>query len=154
MERAMILGHEGTALIKKVEAFKSHAYIPKPGDVPTIGFGHTQDVKMGDVVTLEKGIEYFTQDAAHVVQAINLYITIALTQNQFDALVSFVFNIGVKAFHESCVLQKLNEGSFAQAQDEMRKYNKSKNLKGELEITRGLANRREAEIALFNKGNA
>lgn len=82
-------------------------------------------------------------------QAVNDAVKVPLTQNQFDALVSFSYNIGVEGFKESTALRKLNQGDYAGATQAMKLWNKSDG-----KVMQGLINRRNDEVELFNKGGS
>lgn len=82
-------------------------------------------------------------------KAVNDAVKVPLTQNQFDALVSFTYNIGTGGFKESSALRKLNQGDYAGAAQAMKLWNKSGG-----EVMQGLVNRRNDEVALFNKGGS
>ena len=140
-------------LIKKWEVFGDgkgnyppvlEAYMPTPNDVPTIGWGHTHTVKMGDVITEEKAQELFERDIAWAVAAVNREVNMGLTQNQFDALVSFVFNVGESAFGRSTLLRKLNAGDYEGAAREFPRWNKQAGI-----VLKGLTRRRAHEMELF-----
>lgn len=84
----------GLVLIKNFEGLRLKAY-KCPAGVPTIGYGHTKNVKMGDVITLEQANLYLLQDLKGSIFCVNEYDKIYnFTQNEFDALVSFTFNCG------------------------------------------------------------
>jgi len=95
------LGSRGFALIQSYEAYRSEAYLPTPDDVPTIGWGHTRGVRMGDRCTEEQAEIWLREDARVAVETVT---AVALrtpgkrvTQAMFDALVSLVFNVGARA---------------------------------------------------------
>lgn len=145
------LGQNGRELIQDWEKLKLYAHIPKKGDKWTIGFGHTHGVKEGDTITKEQAFKYFEADSKSAAQTVNKNVHVPLTQNQYDALVMFTYNVGAGNFKDSTLLKKLNKGEYTEVAGEMRKWNKSPNEKGIREFTQGLANRREAEIKLFNR---
>lgn len=87
------LGPRGEDLIKSYEGYSSEAYLPTPDDVPTIGWGHTRNVKMGDTCTPEQAEKWFQEDVSGAVSVVN-NLAVNLTQSMFDALVSLVFNVG------------------------------------------------------------
>ena len=82
----------GVNLIKEFEGLRLKAYIPVKGDVPTIGWGHTKGVKMGDKITIATAEKFLAQDIAPTVAAVNQAIKVPVTQNEFDACVSLAFN--------------------------------------------------------------
>lgn len=139
------LGSAGEALIKSYEAFRPTAYLPTPKDVPTIGWGHIHGVKMGDTCTQAEAEVFFQQDVAGAVATVNKDVTTALTQNQFDALVSLVFNIGPGNFGGSTLLSLLNSGAQkALVAGQFARWNKQAGR-----VLNGLVARRAAEAALF-----
>lgn len=97
-------------LIKSFEQFRPTAYLPTKHDVPTLGYGHTAGVRMTDTCTMPTAETWLRQDVGAVVSDINNRCQgVPLTQNQFDALVSLVFNIGITAFDGSTLLKRLRE---------------------------------------------
>lgn len=94
--------------LKEFEGFRSEAYLDSAG-VPTIGYGHTKDVRMGDRITEYCAKEYLLQDIYETEEAINC-LEIARTEGQFDALVSLAYNIGIEAFVRSTLLKVIRTG--------------------------------------------
>lgn len=99
----MKTGSKGIELIKRWEGFKANAYLC-PAGVWTIGYGHTGGVKSGDVVTKAEAEAYLRADLAVAEQAVSGKLLL-ISQNQFDALVSFVFNVGTGNFNGSTLLR-------------------------------------------------
>ncbi len=141
----MKIGERGATLIKKYESCQLSAYMPTPEDVPTIGFGHTRGVAMGDTCTQEQADAWFLEDIAWVEDCVNRAVTSVLTQNEFDALCSLCFNIGCKAFSGSTLVKRLNNSDY-EIENEFHKWNKQ----GGKELA-GLTRRRGAEAALFEE---
>lgn len=139
----MELGQAGLALIKEFEDLRLEAYMPTPHDVPTIGYGHTDGVQMGDTCTEFEAEEWLREDTLWAVETVNL-VSAPLTQNQFDALVSLVFNIGKPLFLRSTLLRELNIHDFHGAADEFVRWNRQHGT-----VLRGLTRRRVAERELF-----
>ena len=133
----------GIQAIQGYEGVKLHAYLDSV-NVPTIGVGHTLGVKMGDVITPEQAEEFLRSDLKSAEYAVNNYVTAPLNQNQFDALASFVFNLGSGAFKSSTLLKKLNSVDYQGAADEFPKWNKAGG-----KVLQGLVNRRAAERTMF-----
>ena len=94
--------------LKSFEGCRLQAY-QDAAKVWTIGYGHTKGVKKGDSITQEKAEEYLREDVEEVEGQI-LALNLNLTQPQFDALVSFVYNVGIGAFKESTLLRFIREG--------------------------------------------
>lgn len=142
---------EGLAFIKQWEGLKLRAYYDasKPPKL-TIGYGHTgPDVKPGMVITEEQATALLRADIEWAEAAVNVDVKVALNDNQFAALVSFVFNIGASAFAKSTLLRKLNAGDYDGVPNELGKWvNAGANKK-----VKGLANRRAAEAGLWAKGS-
>lgn len=105
--RFLKVGQEGIALIKSYESLKLKAY-RDPVGIPTIGWGHTKGVQMGQTITISQAEEFLKEDLAVAETAIQTHVKVSLYQNQYDALVSFVFNVGSGAFKNSTLLKKLN----------------------------------------------
>jgi lysozyme len=142
---------DSLALIKQWEGVRLTAY-PDPGSkdgMPwTIGYGHTgPGIHKGLRITQDQAEAYLAQDLAKVAAAIEPLIKVSLSDNQFGALVSFTFNVGVSAFAKSTLLKKLNKGSYAAVPAELARWNKNDG-----KIMPGLVNRRAAEAGLWAKG--
>ena len=137
---------QGLEFIASLEGCKLKAYLC-PAKVWTIGVGHTAGVKQGDVITKEQALKFLSSDVAVCEKVINQNIKIALSQTQFDALVSFIFNIGSNAFKKSTMLKFLNVKEFPLAAGQFDRWNK---VRGE--VCQGLVNRRAREKKLFLEG--
>ncbi|EAB1772009.1 lysozyme [Salmonella enterica subsp. enterica] len=133
----------GRAFIRAREGVKLAAY-QDGGGVWTIGYGHTRGVKQGQVINHEQADEFLDSDLRQVESCISKRVTVALNQNQFDALVSFVFNVGRQAFSDSTLLKKLNEGNYRAAADQFTRW-----VYDNDQFVQGLYNRRVAERDLF-----
>lgn len=145
----MKTGKEGKNLIKMYEGFKAFAYLC-PAGVWTVGFGTTringQPVNEHHKVTVTEANVLLESDLKQFEDSINALVKVDLTQNQFDALVSFVYNLGAENFKKSTLLKKINVGEFSEAAEEFLKWNKAKG-----KILPGLTRRREAEKSLFQR---
>ena len=139
------LGEAGVALIREFEQCRLRAYKPTPDDVWTIGWGHTAGVRMGDTCTQEEADAWFAEDVVRFEQAVNAAVTVPLTQNEFDALVSFAYNVGVGAFRGSTLVRLLNNSDYEGAEKQFLRW--TKQAGNELA---GLVRRRNAERDLFN----
>lgn len=113
----------------------------------TIGYGHTSNVYIGQKITKEQAFELLKEDLLNSQNSINSLVTVPLNQNQFDALVSFVYNIGHTAFKKSTLLKKLNNNDYLGASNEFKRWNKAKG-----QILDGLIDRRLKEKNLFLNG--
>lgn len=136
----------GRKLIQQFEGCREKAYQDCVG-VWTIGYGHTGNVKVGQVISKEEADRLLSQDLVKFESGVEKNVKVALTQNQFDALVSFCYNLGVGSLQKSTLLKKLNAGDYKGAAEEFLKWNKA----GGKVIT-GLVRRREAEKRLFLTG--
>lgn len=139
----MQISQAGLDLIKSFEGFEPEAYLC-PAGVWTIGYGHTGDVVEGQSVTEEEAEELLLQDVAFAEDTVNSLVEVELSQQMFDALVCFVYNVGVGAFEQSTLLRLLNQGQMEEAAEQFLRWNKA----GGKELA-GLTRRREAERALF-----
>jgi len=131
-------------LIKGYEKFRPTAYLPTKDDVWTIGYGHTEGVKEGDTCTLFQAEQWLYDDLEPVCAAVNTYVTFPIVQYQFDALVSFTYNVGIYAFRESTLLRKLEDGDVEGATAEFDRWNKQKG-----KVLGGLVARRTEERKMF-----
>lgn len=139
----------GLALITEQEGERLKAYLPTANDVWTIGVGHTSGVYKGMVITHEESQQLLAEDIEWVEDCINKYVYVVLTQNQFDALACFVFNVGCMAFKNSTLLKKLNNKDYSGAALQFGRWNKQAG-----EVLAGLTNRRAAEASLFNANDS
>ena len=139
----MELSAKGIAFIENAEGCKLSAYLDQRG-IPTIGVGHTLGVKMGDTCTQEQADQWLAEDTEVAQHAVNTLVTVPLNQNQFDALVSFTFNVGVGSFKSSTLLSLLNQNAYAGAAQQFLKWNHINGVENE-----GLTKRRQAEQAMF-----
>lgn len=139
----MNLSARGLRLIQAHEGLRLDAY-RCPADVPTIGYGSTRGVQMGDSITEAQATELLMADIERFEDGVDRYVEVPLNQNQYDALVSFAFNLGVGALRDSTLLQKLNAKDYQGAADEFPRWVNA----GGRELA-GLVKRRAAERALF-----
>jgi lysozyme len=111
----MKTSEDGKQKLMKREGVRQRAYLDTKG-IPTIGVGHTgPEVYMGLVWTMQQVEDAFADDIQWAEEAVTKYVTVPLEQHQFDALVSFVFNVGVMAFRRSTLLKTLNTGDYEEA---------------------------------------
>ena len=154
----MKVSEHGLDLLKQWEGFESKIYKDSAG-LPTIGVGHLltkSELTSGKIVingapvqyaaglTDQQVLDLLSQDLDPAAQAVSKNVKVALSQNQFDALVSFVFNVGVAAFTGSTLLKLANQGQYDQVPAQLRRWNKSGG-----QVVQGLINRREKEIKLW-----
>lgn len=146
MNDDMVVSQRGLELIKEFEEYRTEAYPdPGTGGAPwTIGYGHTGNVKPGDVCDELQANYWLEQDVGVAEEAIKRHVTVPLTQSQFDALASFIYNVGVKNFASSTLLRKLNAGDCLGAANEFSRWNHAGG-----KILRGLSIRRGKEANLF-----
>lgn len=137
-------------LIKKHEGLRLQAYMPTPNDKWTIGYGHTKTAHKGMTISEVTAEELLRQDLSWVEDCIKRFVKVPLTQNQYDAIASLIFNIGEGNFSGSSVLRKLNEKDYQGAADAFLMWNKQRSkTTGKLGVLKGLTRRREEERKLF-----
>jgi lysozyme len=134
-------------LIKRFEGYR-RAAAQLPDGRWTIGHGHTLTARQGAEVSEDDAEALLLYDLIGVAHALNEAAYSTLTQNQFDALASFVFNVGLDNFHQSSVLKRLNEGALIQAACAMELWRKA-NVGGERIVVDALVRRRSVEKTLF-----
>jgi len=134
-----------TELIRAFEGLELKAY-KCPAGVLTIGYGHTKTVTAGMVITEEEAEALLREDLLWVEETINNKVTVPLTQSQYDALASFIYNVGSGAFTKSTLLRKLNTGDYVGASAEFKRWNKADGR-----VLKGLVRRRKAEQELFDE---
>ena len=133
----------GRALIRRFEGCRLSAYLC-PAGVWTIGIGHTRGVKKGDRCSVQQADVWLTEDLEDAEAAVAMLVKVALTQGQFDALVSFTFNLGIKRLAESTLLILLNKASYRAAAAQLARWVKADGKK-----LQGLVDRRAAESEMF-----
>lgn len=139
----MKLSEQGLDLIKHFEGLRLQAY-QCSASVWTIGYGHTANVRPGDIIDEEQAGHLLCQDVTASEEAVIRLVRVSLSQHQFDALVSFVFNLGSGNFATSTLLKKLNAGDYIGAAEEFSRW---VNAGGKKLL--GLVRRRDAERQLF-----
>ncbi|MDJ0517043.1 MAG: glycoside hydrolase family protein [Trichodesmium sp. MO_231.B1] len=141
-------------LIKKWEGLFLNAYLDPVG-IPTIGYGTTrypngQTVRLGDRISERDAERYLGSECSRIAEAISQLIKVPVNQNQFDALVSFSYNVGTGAFQGSTLLRKLNQGDYQGAANEFRRW--VNGVVGGVKVPLpGLVSRRADERRLFLK---
>lgn len=139
----MNISDEGLALIKRFEGCELRAYNDSVG-VLTIGYGHTRGVRTGDTCTQEQADQWLREDVHHAETCIQQCVSSDLTQGEYDALCSFVFNLGCGNFRNSTLLRLINDGRMDEASNEFKRWNKAGG-----QVLAGLTKRREAEAERF-----
>lgn len=139
-------GVKDVELIKESEGLRLEAYLPTPNDVWTIGYGHTKTAKPGMRITKAGAESLLLHDLQWVEGTIAKYVKVPLNQNQYDALSSFIYNVGATAFKKSTMLKLLNKGDYDGAANQFPRWNKQKGR-----VLNGLTARRQKEKTLFKK---
>ena len=139
----MKISQEGISLIKKFEGCEYNAY-KCAADVLTIGYGHTKDVKEGDLVTQQEAENLLTKDLEEFEGYVLDAVEMPMSQHQFDAMVSWTFNLGPSNLKASTMLKVLNNGAYEDVPAQIKRWNKANG-----KVLEGLIRRREAEALLF-----
>lgn len=144
------LSNNGMKLLEQFEGLRLESYLDSAG-IYTIGYGTIKypdgsKVKKGDKITKAQAKEYKLHDLKEFESTVNTSVTVPLSQNQYDALVSLSYNIGSNAFKNSTLLRKLNASDYKGAAEQLLVWNKVNSKR-----VQGLVNRREAERNLFLK---
>ncbi len=122
------------------EGYRSDAYTPVAGDVPTIGFGATENVKLGDKISVERALVRLLDDASEFEQAVKRCAPVPMYQYEFDAYVSLSYNIGASAFCSSTLVKKLNSSDYVGACEQILRWDRFKG-----KPLTGLTKRRQQE---------
>lgn len=139
----MHISEKGLALIRQAEGLRLSAY-KCPAGIATIGYGHTAGVKMGQVIDQAEAKRLLLGDVVSFELAVLGMVKVPLTQGQFDALVSFAYNLGPGNLESSTLLRLLNAGLYADAANQFSRWNKAGG-----KVLAGLTTRRAAEKSLF-----
>ncbi|HSF24400.1 MAG TPA: lysozyme [Blastocatellia bacterium] len=155
----MDASEHGLELLKLWEGFKLKVYKDSAG-LPTIGVGHLLTkselssgkiainglpVRYTDGLTEQQVLDLLSQDVKPAEQTVNTSVKVPLNQNQFDALVSFTFNVGGGAFKASTLLKLLNQNKYADVPAQLLRWTRAAG-----KVVQGLVNRRQNEIKLWN----
>ncbi|MFS4469103.1 lysozyme [Maribacter sp. 2210JD10-5] len=147
------ISEKGLQHIKDWEQLRLKAYRPLPTDRWTIGYGNTfyedgTPVKQGDVITVNEAEKLLTIIVSRFEQNVNSFVYAIINQNQFDALVSFVYNIGAHNFRRSTLLKVINNdpNDLDEIERQFMRWIRSKG-----QIVQGLINRRKSEFKLYSK---
>jgi lysozyme len=150
------LSDQGAAFIARFEGFRAKLYNDPTGHC-SIGYGHlvhrgpingTEPAEFRNGISQQRAVQLLKSDAAVAASAVNEHVEVNLAQHQFDALVSFTFNVGTGAFGGSTLLKQLNAARFDAVPGQLRLWNK-----GGGKVLPGLVTRREAEATLFTTGH-
>jgi lysozyme len=152
VKKPTALSKEGAAFIARFEGFRGQLYNDAAGHA-TIGYGHlvhhgpidgSEPAEFRKGISQDRALELLQADAAKAAAEIARSVKVPLDQHQFDALVSFAFNVGNGAFRESTLLRLLNEGRYDAVEAQLARWNKAGG-----KTLQGLVNRRAAEAKLF-----
>ena len=147
----MKLNEAGIDLMHEFEGCKLTAYLC-PANIPTIGWGNTfyedgRKIKLGDKITQDRADQLFLSVAEDFAKRVRTLLTKKISENQFSAIVSFAYNVGIANLRKSTLLKKVNVNpSDATIKDEFLKWNKAGG-----KVLAGLTRRRQAESDLYFK---
>lgn len=137
---ALVLSASVLVGIALNEGYRDDAYIPIPGDVPTIGYGSTDGVKLGQKTTPDRALIRLLSDADKYAQGVKSCVKVPLYQHEFDSFVSLAYNVGTGAFCGSTLTKMVNAGQYTEACKQILRWNRAGGR-----VVRGLTVRREAE---------
>ena len=140
---ALALSAAGFVGLALNEGYTDRAVIPVPGDVPTLGFGTTEGVRLGDRTTPAVALERALRDVGQYEGALRRCVTVPLHQYEYDAYVRLAYNIGAGAFCGSTLVRLLNAEDYAGACAQIDRWNRQGGR-----VLRGLVVRRAQERAL------
>jgi lysozyme len=145
----LILSIAGGALLLASEGLRTDAYLDN-GGVPTIGVGHTAGVRLGDTITRSDAMEMFEKEASRFGAAIKRCVKVPLYQHEYDAYLSFAYNVGETAFCNSTLVKKLNAYDYLGACSELKRwtYVKGKDCRARSNNCYGIVVRRENEYRM------
>jgi lysozyme len=139
------INDDGIALIKNYEGLHLTPYLCA-ARVWTIGYGHTRTVRSGMTITPDQADQLLGEDLRLMERAVQRLVTVPLNDNQFSALVSFTFNVGIANFERSTLLKLLNRGWYEQVPAQLMRWNRASG-----EEMGGLSRRRAAEGRLWGR---
>lgn len=142
---SLVLSAAALVGIAQWESYSNTAIIPVPGDVPTVGFGTTTGVKLGDTTTPQRALVRLLNDADEYARAVKRCAPVPMYQHEFDAFVSLAYNIGPGAFCSSTLARRLILGDYAGACAQILRWDRFRG-----KPLRGLTKRRQAEYRLCN----
>lgn len=138
-----MISNKGIGIIKQFEGCQLIAYQDAVG-VWTIGYGHTKNVSEGDIISSAQAEALLVKELKEYENYVNKLVTVPLHDYQFDALVSWTYNLGPTNLANSTLLKKLNEGKYNEVPDEIRRWNRAGG-----KVLEGLVIRRDYEAKLF-----
>jgi len=141
------ISEPAVATLKKMEGYRSVAYLDVAG-VPTIGYGRTIDVHMGDRTDEPNEDAWLRKHCAAIMLAIDQAVTVDLSQNQADALCLWTYNVGIAAMKRSTLVRKLNQGRYGAVPGELKRW-----VHAGGRVVSGLQKRRDLEAELWSKEN-
>ena len=146
----MKISDTGKTLIKRFEGISLKAYYCPAGKL-TIGYGHTglvdgKPINPKLIITKEKAEQLLNLDVEKFEKAVISLVKVPIKQNQFDALISFCYNVGIGNFQSSTLLKLLNEKKYTAAGEQFGRW-----VYVDKKVSQGLVNRRNAEAELFNR---
>ena len=145
------LSSAGLIAITQFEGFSNKVYIPIEGDVPTAGYGHTgpdvDRLSVGTYITKEQALQWLAEDTQEAQDAIKRCVHVPLSQNEFDAYSSFVYNLGSTKFCNSTLVKKLNSGDYYGACKELHRW-----VYAQGRVIKGLEARRKMESLMCIAG--
>ena len=139
----MNISNEGISLIKKFEGCELESYQDAVG-VWTTGYGHTKNVKEGMTISKEQADNMLLNELDEYCEHVEKAVDVTLKQNEFDALVSWTYNLGPTNLNDSTMLKVLNNKDFEEVPNQIKRWNKAGG-----KVLQGLVRRREAEALLF-----
>jgi lysozyme len=140
------LSDNGVKILQSLEGYSSVSYLDVAG-VKTIGYGRTHHIKDGEITTREIEVEWLKKEAQEAADFLAREVEVPLTQNQADALIIWIYNVGRGAALKSTLLRVLNQGHYSQVPGQLRRWNRAGGR-----VVKGLVNRRAQEVALWNGG--
>ena len=143
----MNISEEGISLIKKFEGCELEAYQDAVG-VWTIGYGHTKNVQEGQVIKQEEAESMLLHELLEYCDYVEKAVEVDLTQNQFDALVSWTYNLGPSNLNRSTMLKVVNANNMGEVPTQIKRWNKAGG-----KVLDGLVRRRKAEALMFDGKN-
>jgi lysozyme len=139
-----VYSKNGLLMTEGFEGVRLSAYLDG-NKIPTIGYGHTAGVQMGDTCTQEQAEDWLVEDIKWAMSVVNDKVTVVLNQEEADALCDFIYNCGSGHFESSSLLRDINSGAFANAAADFEKWDICSGA-----VCAGLLRRRDAEATEFN----